>query len=156
MENDPPSPVQPQPPPNAVETRRDVEVDNGEEGVFNNMAAFAPGKGGDTEKPSLGTGQDSSVSRRIDVDISGEEGGLNSTAAFAPERGGDAQDPSPGTGQDSLVLRQMSMLAIVAGLVAVVFDYEHSMAGFYWFRNWVRCFRMPGFVLADSVVSEIG
>ena len=71
---------------------------------------------------------------------SGEEGEfIDSTAAFAPEGGGDAEDPSMGAGQDSSVLRQMSALVVLAGLAAVAFDYEHGMAGFHWFQNWVRC-----------------
>lgn len=152
--NDPPSLAQPQPPPNTVETRPGVgAVDSGEEGVINGTAAFALETGGGAEEPSPETGRDSSDLVQIDADSGGERF-LNNVADFSPGGGGDAEESSPGAGRDSSVLRQMSVLVVVAGLAAVVFDYEHGMAGFYWFRNWVRLvFWKPGLRL---LVSKLG
>lgn len=134
--NDPPLLAQPQPPPKTLETGRDVGVGSEEEGVINGAAAFALERGRGPEESSSETGRDSSDLMKIDTN-SGGEGVLNGAAEFSQGRGGDAKEPSP-AGQDSSVLRQMSVLVVVAGLAAVVFDYEHGMAGFYWFRNWVR------------------
>lgn len=54
----------------------------------------------------------------------GEPGGLNVPVAAAH--------------RDHSVLSQLCVLATVGGLAAVVFDYEHGMAGFHWFHHWVR------------------
>lgn len=49
--------------------------------------------------------------------------------------GDRATDPSAGL---IISMRQLSMLGAVAGLAATAFDYEHGMAGFHWFQDWVR------------------
>lgn len=59
------------------------------------------------------------------------------TVVEAEEPGG-VDAPVAAAHRDHSVLSQLCVLAALAGLAAVAFDYEHGMAGFHWFRHWVR------------------